>query len=261
MAKMCFRAHDGKVAIWEKPASGDPMAPFDDPLEHMDLVRFHSDLQFLNSRLTALSVTVNHTSVAGVTGTGYSMSAGSGSTGTSTPISNGQVVTNDYTLFNHGLGYAPIYFVLFGGTVISGGLGVQKATSQLRLVSSYATTSLIRIRDVGISSQSALPAVSLNYDVYVFKDLDIDPAQPLFHVKLQDPGKRITMGHGKVSNSDDTVRRTKPGDTLNLPLPVTRQSDIRNGDIRSFKADGTYAQLAKYNGSLFSYDFVPVTFG
>lgn len=261
MAKMCFRAHGGKVAIWEKPAVGDPMAPFDTPLDHMDLVKFHSDFQFMNSRLTSLAVSVNHLVVTGVTGTGYSVAAGAGSSGTSTPISNGQVVSNEYALYTHSLGYAPLYFVLYEGTVISGAVGVQKATNQLRLVSSYATTTQIKLKDTGISSTSDLAAVTRSYDVYVFKDLAPDPGEPLFKAKLTGAGAGITMGHGKVANTEDTVRRQRPGDTLDLPVPVSRQSDVRNGDIRSVLADGSFTQVGKYNGSLFSYDFVPVTFG
>lgn len=260
MARMCFRAFDGKVAIWEKPPSGDPMAPFNEPLKHMEYVRFHSDLQYLNSQLISTAMSINHTAVAGVTGTGYSVSNG-GSASAGAQIASGQVVANEYVLYTHNLGYAPLFFALFNGTVISGGIGVQKAANQQRLVSAFSTTTQIKIRDVGISSAVALPAVTREYDVYIFKNLVADPLLPMFHVKLTNPGKRIIFGRGRISDSQITVRRTKPGDGVQLPFPVSRSVDVRNGDIRSLQADGTFTQLGSYNGTLFGFDFVPVSFG
>lgn len=256
---MCFRAKAGKVAIWEKPPTGDPMAPFNDPLGHMEYVRFHSDLQYFNSQLIQTAISVNHASVAGAAGTSYSgPGIGSGST---QPVSAGNIVSTVIDLYTHDLGYVPIYFVLYAGTVLGGFTAVQeqKSPRRIRFVSASATTNKIRLRDLGISNTSALSATTRSYDVYIFKNLVAVPGEPLYHAKAST--ERLTLGHGKITADELTVRRTKPGDAFELPFPVSPQIDIRNGDIRSLLADGSFQQIHKYNGGLFGYDFVPMSFG
>lgn len=255
---MCFRAYDGKVAFWEKPPSGDPMAPFDDPLNNMQYVRFHSDLQYLANVLRGLGITVNHALVAGVTGTGYSVGAGSGSSGGSTPISNGQIVIADHVLYEHDLGYPPLAAVMYDDYLVSGITAVQEASNRVRFVSSWVDETNVYLREIGISSSSALGAVDRDYDVYVFKDTEADPAEPLLHVKMATP-PRIVYGHGKISDETRPIRRTAPGDQ-ELFLPVTRNIDIRNGGIRVMNPDDGWVDNGEYNGGLFNFGYVPVSY-
>lgn len=255
---MCFRAKDGKVAFWEKPPTGDPMAPFDDPLENMEYIRFHSDLQYLANVLRGLNVSVNHPTVAGVTGSGYSVGAGGGSSGGSTPISNGQIAIADHLLFEHSLGYAPLAFVMYGDYLVSGATAVQEASNRVRMVSSWVDETNVYLREIGISSSLALGAVTRAYDAYVFKDVAADPALPLLHVKMSAP-PRIIYGHGKISDDTRPIRRTAPGDQ-ELFLPVTRNIDIRNGGMRVMNPTDGWVDIGEYNGGLFNFDYVPVSY-
>lgn len=255
---MCFRAYDGKVAFWEKPPSGDPMAPFDDPIGNMQYVRFHSDMQYLANVLVATGVTVSHAAVSGVSGSGYSIGAGAGTSGSSTPTSNGQIVSADHILFEHGLGYAPLAFVMYGDYLVSGVTAVQEASNRVRLVSSWVDDTNVYLREIGISSSSALAAASRDYDVYVFKDTAADPAEPLLHVKMTTP-PRIVYGHGKISDETRPIRRTAPGDQ-ELFVPVTRNIDIRNGGVRVMNPTDGWVDNGEYNGSLFNFDYVAVSY-
>ena len=255
---MCFRAYDGKVAFWEKPPSGDPMAPFDDPLGNMQYVRFHSDMQYLANVLVETGVTVNHALVAGVSGSGYSIGAGAGTSGSSTAISSGQIVTADHTLYAHSLGYTPLAFVMYGNYLVSGITAVQEASNRVRLVSSWADETNVYLREVGISSSSALVAVDRDYDVYVFKDTAADPAEPLLHVKMSTP-PRIVYGHGKISDETRPIRRTDVGDP-ELYIPVSRHIDIRNGGVRVMNPDDGWVDSGEYNGGMFNFEYVPVSY-
>jgi len=256
---MCFRAKGGTVAIWEKPPSGDPMAPFDNPYDHLEYIRFHSDLQYLANNLISTNISINHALVAGQIGTGYSTSAGSGSTGTSPAIADGRITASNLDLYTHSLGYIPLFFVLYNGMILSGGVPVQFGSSQLRTVSAFATTSKIIIRDIGISSELDLPAVTLQYDVYIFKDPAADPVLPVFQVKTGAPEKLI-LGQGKIQAGQSVVRKAEPGDSPVLNFPLTRTSDTRNGNFRFLRPDGTRGDTGRYAGVLNNMDYMPVSF-
>lgn len=252
----CLRVYNGKMAIWEKPASGDKFAPFDSPTDHMDAVYFHSDLQYLSAPIID-QVTVNHAQVSGVTGSGVAGAPGPGSPAGSQAIANGQIVTASHTLLTHDLGYVPPYIVLWNGVAVSGGTSVQDETNRGRLVSSYATTSIIGLREVGFSSSANLAAVNRTYDVIVFRELDPDPAKPLFHVKLSNG--TLVIGHGKIEAGQPTLRRALPAEST-FYIPISRTADVRNGAIRTVSTLGVKDFGGIYTGGLIEIDAIPVTY-
>lgn len=254
MPVFCSRITAGKMVIWEKPAVGDKMAPFDDPVANFGLIRFSSDFQYFSNSLRVNGINVNHSAVAGVTGTGYSPPSASAPTG---PIANGQVVTGNKLLYTHGLGYVPQFMVLFNGAIVSGGTVVQQTSDRLksRKVSAYATTTEIRLRDIGISNTDALPAATISYDLIIFRDPAPIPGAPLAHIRID--GNPIILGHGRITSEQPPLRRVVGAEPF-FYLPRTRIADMRNGAYRTITPSGP-RDIGSYNGSFFTADFLKVT--
>lgn len=253
MAVLCTRVHAGKMVIWEKPPSGDPMAPFDDPVANFNLIRFCSDFQYFSNALQVNGISVSHSAVAGVTGSGYA--APSSSSGNTGPIANGQIVTTNKLLYTHSLGYVPHFFVLFNGAIVYGGTVVQQTSDKkkARKVSAYATTTEIRLRDIGISSTDDLPAASISYDLIIFRDPAQVSGAPLF--RMRPAG--ITMGYGRITSEQRPLRRVVGAEPF-MYLPKTRVADIRNGAYRTLSPSGP-KDIGFYNGGFFNADYLKVT--
>jgi hypothetical protein len=242
------------MAIWEKPASGDPLAPYDDPIANFGLVRFHSDFQYLSNSLRVNGISVSHASVAGVTGSGYTIpSSGGFATG---PIANGQIVVTDKLLYTHSLGYVPQFMVLYNGAIVYGGTCVQQTADRLkaRFVSAYATTTEIRLQDIGISNSDALPAASVSYDVLIFRDPSPIGGDPLY----RNTPDEITLGYGRITSEQRPLRRAVGAEGF-FYIPLDRTSDIRNGAYRTISPAGA-VDLGPYFGSFFSAEYIKVTY-
>lgn len=252
---LCTRIKD-KFAIWEKPVSGDPMAPYDDPAAHADKILIHSDFQYLNKHSYTTGITINHSSVSGDNGTGYQVPGPSGPASTSN-IADGQAVVAEHTLVTHGLGYVPIFFVLLDGVIVANGTVVQITTDRrrMRFVSAYATATQIKLREVGISSADDLPSLSVDYDVVVIRDPAINPSDPLFHVDL-DAGT-IVLAKGRISAADRPLRRAV-GAEATFYLPLSQTLDIRNGARRTISPSGT-DDFGIYDGGMIGAEFIQVT--
>lgn len=250
------KASAGRVAIWEKPVAGDRLAPFDDPIEHFDLIRFCSDFQYL-SVTSAVEVPVSHTLLAGASGTGYSVSNGVQDSGGSTPITDGQIRVSTVDLVNHGLGYAPLFMVVNQQRIVSPGLVTQSPdNSRVRMVSAFATTTKISLREVAISSNDDLPADDQDYTVLVFADPEADPAKPFMRIKRNE---EISFGWGKVSSEQRAIRRAMPEDAT-FYVPVSRTIDIRNGAIRNISPIVGSKDLGLYTGGFSDIDAILVTY-
>lgn len=253
MAIICFRAYQGKVAVWEKPTSGDPMAPFNNPTEHMDLVRFHSDLQYLSNSIVQ-DVTISHTALAGSIGTGYTVANDGGSSGSSQPITDGQIRASTINLLAHGLPYVPLYYVLYNQQLVAPGFPVQVFDDRIRTISASATSNYIRLRELAVSSDQTLPAITRNYRVLVFRDPLPDPAKPLYHYKADS----LIMGHGKVDTAHRNIRKATGG--YDFYVPVKPIADTRNGAIKIIAPNGDEASIGQYTGSFFETETVTVSY-
>jgi hypothetical protein len=243
-----------EVAVWEKPLVGDPDAPFYDPMSHLDLIKLHSVLNYLTGTIIQ-TVNVNHALVAGVSN--FQM-AGAPESGVAIGINLGQVVVTDHVLVTHNLGYVPAYLVIYEGEAVSGATNVQVLSGgRFRLVSSYADENVVGIRATSKSTNDDLVAVTRSYKVIIFRELEADPAAPLFDVEL-DAG-RITLAKGKINEGQPTVRRTAPGDTATFVLPMTRTIDIQNGSVRTLSVNGNQSLGNGYTGPLDSFSHVQLT--
>lgn len=254
----CLRVKDGKLVIWDKPLAGDHLAPFDDPVTHIDSIYFCSDFQYLSSVIEA-DVIINHASVSGLTGSGVTgTSAGDGSSGSSEKIADGRVIPAAHTLYTHSLGYVPPYMVLYNGEAIAGGTNVQPEDGRARLVSSYATSSIIGLKEVGFSNASTLAAVDRTYQVLIFRELAADPSKPLFHVKLGDGA--LVMGQGKVTEDMALLRRVTAAEAT-FYIPVSPTLDIRNGAVRTVSPIAGINDVGgQYNGGLLQIEAIEVAY-
>lgn len=251
-----FRAVAGKVAIFTKPPSGDPMLPFDDPVGNLEYVKFHSDLQYLSSQISVGPVEITHTLLAGVTGTGYTVGNGSQSTNTQ-PIANGQVRQSSIALYTHSLGYVPLFQVITDRRIVSPGNVIQNPSGQLRMVSAYATTTQIFLQELAMSSAADLPAWDQTYYINIFRNPEADPGQPTLH--LHSGG--MVLGKGKVTDVNRPLRRAGPDDTDNtFYIPIDRTIDIKNGALRNISPLAGVRDFGLYTGGFTAADSIEVTY-
>jgi hypothetical protein len=245
------------MAIWDKPVSGSPLAPYNDPTANWDAVKFHSDLQYLNDAISQQGITLTHQTVAGVTGTGYGAPGGMG-TPPNGIIGNGQILAQDQTLYTHNLGYVPLFVAMWDGTPLYPGTVIfkDKPNRHYRFASAYATTTVIGIRNMGASSSSALPSHDFDYDVTIFRRPEKIDGAPLarLHANAAEP---LIIGYGRITDEHVPLRRVGIGDTDTFKYPISRCVDARAGTIRSITLDGvTDFGAGFYNGSLISAQFI-----
>lgn len=238
----------GIFAIFEEPnTTGDVHdidasrnAPAKLPASYLDKVRFHVDFDYYQVAVGPSTVSVSHASVAGATTTVVSLGSG-------LPVIQrvGQIVKTHIDLVTHSLGYVPKYMVVSGGEIIAPGTLIQSTTDQIRTVTPYATTSKIRLLDIGISSASALSSMSKSYDVLVFKQ----PAEDSDQLMSFDPDTgQVILGLGKFNSALKMLRQAGAGDSA-FDISLGPTVKIRNGAARSVLANGTTISETGYTGS------------
>lgn len=240
---------DGIFAIFEEPNTTGARtdidaarnAPAKFPADNLDKVRFHVDFDYYQVAVGPTDVTINHASVAGAS-TDIDLPSGR-----TTIIRSGQIVASHIDLLTHDLGYIPAYMVISGGEIIAPGTVVQTQTSptRIRTVTPYATTTKIRLYDVGISGSSALSSLSKDYTVLVFRA----PVEDSDQLMSFDPDTgRVILGLGKFDSSLKMLRQAGAGDSA-FDISLGRTVDIRNGRARTVLANGTTTTEAGYSGS------------
>jgi hypothetical protein len=239
MMTKCFRAKNGKVAIWEKPVSGDKFAPFNNPMAYLSAIYFHSDLNYYGVAAKDLAKVINHAAVAATVS--YPTYPGGPSYGA---VLYGQIVVTTHSLIVHNLGYVPKFFVAANNKLLPQGIPLQQEGDRARFISAYATTTEIRLREVGMSSDAALSSVSLTYQVLVFRDVAADPALPLLSIKPD----AVILDHGKFRNDQGHLRQVGNGES---PFGISTGpcSDVRNGGVRTFLPGGDVYTYGSYTGS------------
>lgn len=241
---------DGIFAIFEEPNTTGARtdidaarnAPAKFPADNLDKVRFHVDFDYYQVAVGPTDVTINHASVAGTSTAVVSFWGGTGQV-----VRQGQIVSTHVDLLTHDLGYIPAYMVISGGEIIAPGTVVQTQTSptRIRTVTPYATTTKIRLYDVGISAASALSSLSKDYTVLVFRA----PIEDSDQLMSFDPDTgRVILGLGKFDSDLKMLRQAGAGDSA-FDISLGRTIDIRNGRARTVLANGTTTTEVGYSGS------------
>jgi hypothetical protein len=245
---------DGKVAIFDTAPAfpgddpEDPLAgmnrPFASPQDWIANVRFHSDFDYYTVH-SDTAVSISHASVAGL------VQSGGKGFGANPVLSYGQSVRSDNLLVSHGLPYVPRFIIAQNNRVIPNGMITQRLDNRARIVTFYATSTQIRIVDVGVSSDVALPAITVSYEVIVFREAVTDGSAPL--LKLS-PGQCI-MGQGKVDTTTKTMREGVGSDSP-FYISIGRTLDINKGKTLLILPNGEIIKEQGYFGDFMGSPYV-----
>lgn len=241
MTTLVTRVEGGKAAVYVKPVSGDPLAPFNDPGQHLDKVLFHSDTDFYRVHLGPVDVTVTLPAVAGAT---RNFAA-------NPPLAiAGQFVTNDVLLLNHSLGYPPNYLIIWNNAeLISGDLvqSVDPTTNwRARFLSHWADETGIYVRSLGGSSATGLPSMSFICEVVVFK-LGEEAGNVVFD--FDTVTGRLTMGKGMFDSDQVLLRAQGQAGDSPYDVLVGPSMGLHNGRTRVVRGNGTAVDEPGYGGS------------
>lgn len=232
-------ADEFRCAIYEEaPGGGNPEDPNSlmnrpvlNPMGWLDNVYFHSSFDYYGAVFYNPAVAISHAAVAGLT-----------SQVTRQVSVEGQRAYGDHLLIQHNLGYVPRFFAVYNGLLVPHGLPVQdQGSGRKRFVTAYATTTQIRLWEVGWSSTLNLDAVNLNYGVIVFANSE---ANPLLDQLRIEPGT-VVFGRGRFNLAWPHLRAVAAGDSP-LSVPMGRTAAVGNGSLRVFGADGVPRDFGPY---------------
>lgn len=224
----------GRCALYEEPVTtGDPTnpnsarnAPLNNPATNLQYLYFHSDYDPMEAFSAPSTVSISHDAIP----------AYSGSSGEFIPGQYYGNFTRDHLLLTHDLGYVPDFFVIRDSHTVFPGFPVQytAAVGLARYVTPYATTTQIRLYEVGVQSSSILPAITVPYTVLVIRR----PPSPTGNVLLDfSPGTGVvTMGRDKFNSSRRYLQVSSNPTAFGIPLGKT--IDLNNGAFRAVSPGG-----------------------
>lgn len=252
------------VAVFdEAPGGGDVRdinaprnAPAKTPHLYLSQVYLHSALDYYTIQVQNLAIVINHPAVAGVAPVPPPPPGDINNSPQNVVIvEEGQSVLADQLLLNHNLGVVPNFRFLQGTRFVPAGVPVQVEGGRRRFVFPYATSTQIRMLELGISDANALSAISLSYGVVVFRPPTADPTKPLFGFD----GSSVGLARDKINSSRLTMRLTGLGDSP-YAMPLTQAADVLNGGLRVYASDGTPIDYGDYNGSFPAPSLLSVAF-
>lgn len=243
MTETAFRVFPeaGVVALFdEAPGEGDPTSilslrnrPALEPENWLTHVYFHTSLDNMEVAASQF-VTIHHAEVPVAT---------AGDSGPAIAPANGNYDFDagavDHEVLTHDLGYPPLALVAVGGNLISPGYPVQVPLTpdgSGRFVSLYVTTTKVFIREFRSRGAAPLAAISLNYEVIVFRAA---PAPSGDKAMEFDPVTgRLTLAQNRFDSSRAYLQ-VVPGGTP-FGLITGRSMDAGGGGYRVIRADGTW---------------------
>lgn len=234
-----------RCAIYEEaPGGGDALDPNSlmnrpviSPVAWLDNIYFHSDFDYYGTFIYQPSILVDHPVIPGIV-----------TNITTFRTFEGQAVRNDHLLVQHNLGYVPNFFVIYNGRMIPHGTPVQSVDSgRQRFVTAYATTTQIRLSEVGYSNANSLAQISINYGVMVFANPNVNPAIETF---LAEPGN-VIFGKGKFRMEWPHLRVVGSGDSP-FAQATSATAGIGNGGIRVWPPNDSAIDFNNYSGSFSS---------
>lgn len=224
---------EGVVALFDEAPGGGEIddinsprnGPAKTPQDFVTQVAWHSDFFQYEKAFPDQTVAVTHPALSGRT-----IVYGGGGFLWNLPgfAAYGQTAEFQHTLLTHNLGYTPLVHVVYDGVLVSPGTIVQSETGgRSRMVSIFATSTVVGLHEAARSSGSDLPAVSRSYDVRVYREPTADPSKPLFGKT----GSNVIIGRGKIDTSKRYLRKVAPGETP-YTIPLGPIGDHANGRKR-----------------------------
>lgn len=225
----------GRCALYDEPVTtGDPTnpnsarnAPLNSPATNLQYLYFHSDYDPMEAFAAPSTVSISHEAIP----------AYSGTSGDFIPGQYYGNFTRDHLLFTHNLGYVPDFFVVRNNHTVFPGFPVQytAAVGLARYVTPYANTTQIRLHEVGVQSNTILPATTISYTVLVIRR----PPTPSGNVLLEfTPGTGIvSMGKDKFNSARRYLQVSSNPTAFGIPLGKT--VDLNNGAFRAVSPGGT----------------------
>lgn len=234
-----------RCAVYEEASGGgDPLDPSSsmnrpvaNPSAWLSNVKFHSDFDYYQVHSGPTSVTITHPLVPTVENEVALRP---------TIIRYGQVVKTEHVLINHGLPYIPRFMILRNSGLIGQSSLIQVSSAGQRRISPFATSTQIRLLDVGISGSSDLASITRTYQVIVFRNPVADSSM---NFDIRPDTDTWIMGRGKWRGNLQQLRRAGAGDSQPFDIPLGRTTDISNGVSRTVLADGTTFTSPLYDGS------------
>ena len=261
----------GKVALFdEAPGGGDPADPASlrnrpllDPSAWLANLYFHSGLDNLEVAVDQ-TITVNHAVVA-ATGT---IGALGGDVASSVKLG---ASSTDLVLLNHGQAAVADAMVVAGNRVLYPGMPLQTfSDGRGRYVSAYVTGTQVKLHEWTSVSATALPAVSIDYRVLVFRAppapsgsllADFDPASGALglargrflssrrYLQVVPGGSPFSVAYGKsIDLKNGAPRFTFADGSVFDPVPANQKGRLSTV-FGSHSFTGAYGNSMAYNGS------------
>ncbi len=204
-------------------------APLNNPNGNLQHLFYHSDYDPMEVAIGPLPISIDHPEIA----------AGTGPGGAAT-VNAGQVYGNhavDHVLLNHGLGIVPDFMLLLGSHVIHPGFPVQydSADGRARCVTAFATNSQIFLREFGVQTSNAMPALTVSYTILVLRQPPPASGDVLFEFE-PDTGV-VRMAREKFRSDRRYLQIVAGGSPFGLP--TGRTLDLDNGTFCSVSPDGS----------------------
>ncbi len=247
----------GRFAMYDEPPSGPSDAPLTNPLAHLDRIKIHSSLAYLQVA-AEVDVPISHPYVARP-GSAWSWSTWSFDWYPA-------VYQWDHLLFTHNLGYVPFCLVtVTGGAAVEPGIPVQ-ATAQggTRFLTVYATATQIRAIERVDTGNGDIPAININYKVLVLRQ----PASLGNGVLFDATSGRVTAGQGWFDSDYHYLRAVAAGESpfflvgsqnIDTRGGVTRMIDPLGGISHDFyQTHGNDGSRPYYTGTLSSVTSISV---
>lgn len=229
--RVAFFLENGTTGDVDDPAS-IRNAPLSNPGGHLDKLRFHSDLDYLEVSHGPTDVVISHAAVGPGSGPATGM-------GINNLLFYGGA-TADHPLLTHSLGYVPDFLVIANGDTLYGGTPVQRLSDgRTRHVTAYATTTQIRLSECAVRTSASMPALDVSYTVIVFRR----PPAPSGDILIdRDPATGVVeMGFGKFNSSRRYLQVVAGGTPYGFSQG--RTLDLSNGAPRLVDPDGTITDV------------------
>lgn len=238
-----------RLAVWEKPVSGDKFAPYKDPAANLDLIRCCSDFDYYAAASGfPTDVTISHPAASADAGTEYSSYPASYPV-----IAYNLITTTDYELATHGLGYEPNFMVAVDGVQYPAGCPIQVGPAGARRsICFWVDTDKIYVTESVRPGPNGLPAIDVTYHVTVFRAAGPVAGAPLYTASAS----RVRLGYGNIDTDEVSMREPDTGETV-YAIPTGETMALINGRARFALPNGSVFDIGPligvntYNGAFF----------